>query len=177
MKNNSVFSVCSVPIFKPHWPKYATNYASTSSLKAVAVCREENKELLKRNFPRIPFPKNKKSFSELAKLGKELRELHLLESSRQNQFITTYPVDGSNVIEEVTYKNGNVFINESQYFGKVPEIAWKFYFGGYQPAQRWLKDRKGKELTNEDIEHYQKIIVALVKTDKIQGEIDKVLKT
>ncbi|WKZ69172.1 MAG: N-6 DNA methylase [Melioribacteraceae bacterium] len=69
---------------------------------------------------------------------------------------------------------GHVYINETQYFGNVPESAWNFYIGGYQPAQKWLKDRKGRTLTNEDIEHYQKIIVALTETDRLMKEINKI---
>ncbi len=71
--------------------------------------------------------------------------------------------------------DGNVFINEEQYFGNVPEIAWNFYIGGYQPAQKWLKDRKGRTLNNSDIEHYQKMIVALQETDRLMKDIDKIL--
>ncbi|HRN45293.1 MAG TPA: hypothetical protein PLH20_11050, partial [Flavobacterium sp.] len=69
---------------------------------------------------------------------------------------------------------GKVFINETQYFNNVPELAWNFYIGGYQPAQKWLKDRKGRELSYEDILYYQKMIVALNETDRIMKEIDKV---
>ena len=69
--------------------------------------------------------------------------------------------------------NGNVYINADQYFGNVPEVGWNFWIGGYQPAQKWLKDRKGRKLTNEDIEHYQKTIVALFETDKIMKQIDE----
>jgi hypothetical protein len=72
------------------------------------------------------------------------------------------------------YKDGNVYINENQYFGGVPEVTWDFYIGGYQPAQKWLKDRKGRELTNEDIEHYQKIIIVLSETDKIMQKIKEI---
>ena len=104
-------------------------------------------------------------------LGTELRLLHLLESPKVNQFITTYPVAGSNVVEKPNYKDGKVFINESQYFGSVPEVAWNFWIGGYQPAQKCLKDRKDRTLTNEDIEHYQKIIIALTETVRIMREI------
>ncbi|MFH1561096.1 MAG: type ISP restriction/modification enzyme, partial [Patescibacteria group bacterium] len=81
---------------------------------------------------------------------------------------------GSNTVEKLVYKNGNVYINEKQYFGNVPKIAWNFYIGGYQPAQKWLKDRKGRTLNNSDVEHYQKIIVALTETDKLMQKIDKV---
>jgi hypothetical protein len=69
---------------------------------------------------------------------------------------------------------GRIWINESKYFDKVPVIAWEFYIGGYQPAQKWLKDRRGRELNFEGILHYQKIIVALTETDRIMKEIDKI---
>ncbi|MCK9186906.1 DNA methyltransferase, partial [Candidatus Gracilibacteria bacterium] len=137
--------------------------------------REKYKEFLKIDFPRVPYPKDKEQFEGLVALGRELREIHLLESPKVSEFITTYPVSGSDTVEKISYKNGNVHINAKQYFGNVPEVAWNFYIGGYQPAQKWLKDRKGRILTNEDIEHYQKIIVALVETDRIMKEIDKTI--
>ncbi|MBZ0182348.1 MAG: hypothetical protein K8F60_07815, partial [Melioribacteraceae bacterium] len=77
-------------------------------------------------------------------------------------------------VEKIKYKEGKVWINEEQYFGNVPQTAWEFYIGGYQPAQKWLKDRKGRTLTNEEIEHYQKIIKALTETDRLMKEIDKI---
>ena len=135
--------------------------------------REKYKEFLKIDFPRVPYPKGAESFKSLVALGKELRELHLLESPKVNQFITTYPVAGSNNVEKISYKEGNVFINAEQYFGNVSEAAWNFYIGGYQPAQKWLKDRKNRTLTNEDIVHYQKIIVVLTETDRLMKGIDK----
>ena len=73
-----------------------------------------------------------------------------------------------------TLARGDVYINDTQYFSNVPEIAWNFYIGGYQPAQKWLKDRKGRKLDFEDIRHYQKIIVALTETDRLMKEIDKI---
>ena len=136
--------------------------------------REKYKEFLKIDFPRVPYPKDKKQFKELSALGRKLREIHLLESPKLNQSITSYPVVGSDIIEKISYKDGKVFINSEQYFGDVPEVAWNFYIGGYQPAQKWLKDRKGRTLTSEEISHYQKIIVALVETDRIMKEIDKI---
>ena len=69
---------------------------------------------------------------------------------------------------------GRVYINETQYFANVPKVAWNFYIGGNQPAQKWLKDRKERELSTDDIFHYQKIIVALTETDRIMKEIDKI---
>ena len=69
---------------------------------------------------------------------------------------------------------GRLWINDTQYFDNIPVIAWEFYIGGYQPAQKWLKDRKGRELTYDDIRHYQKIIIALLETDRLMKEIDKI---
>lgn len=135
--------------------------------------REKYKEFLKIDFPRIPFPKNTKTFWELVKLGGELRTIHLLEKPIVRKYVTSYPISGSNIVEKPEYKNGKVFINKKQYFDNVPEMAWVFYIGGYQPAQKWLKYRKGGELSVEDIFHYQKIIVALTETDRIMKEIDK----
>jgi len=136
--------------------------------------REKYKEFLKIDFPRVPYPKDKKQFDALVALGRELREIHLLESPKVSQFITTYPVSGSDTVEKISYKDGKVFINSEQYFGNVSEIAWNFYIGGYQPAQKWLKDRKGRALSNSDIEHYQKIIVALAETKMMADKISKI---
>jgi predicted helicase len=137
--------------------------------------REKYKEFLKIDFPRVPYPKDVKSFKKLATFGTELRTLHLLESPKLNKFITTYSIVGSDTIEKLAYEKEKVFINSEQYFGNVPEVAWNFYIGGYQPARKWLKDRKGRTLTNNDIEHYQKIIVALIETNRIMNEIDQYL--
>jgi predicted helicase len=159
--------------------------------------REKYKEFLKIDFPRVPFPhvgtgcdlsvqEIQKRFWELAELGGELRQIHLLESPTVEKYITQYPEDGDNVvvkprfeINPVRVQNsdrvlGKVHINETQYFDNVPEVAWNFYIGGYQPAQKWLKDRKDSELSYEDILHYQKIIVALSETSRIMKEIDNI---
>src|SRR5581483_5818150 len=136
--------------------------------------RERYKHFLKSDFPRVPKPKDKNSFWELVKLGGRLRQLHLLEATELSNFNTTYPIIGENIIEIVEYREGKVFINNSQYFGNVLKGTWEFYIGGYRPAQKWLKDRKGKKLFYEDIIHYQKIITALAKTIEIQKQIDQV---
>ena len=155
--------------------------------------REKYKEFLKIDFPRVPYPGRDamhrvSTFWHLVKLGGELRQIHLLESPVVEKFITQYPVDGNNVVvkprfiisplgEEGCPQDGvvgRVFINDTQYFDNVPEIAWNFYIGGYQPAQKWLKDRKDRKLEFDDILHYQKIIVALTETDKLMKEIDKI---
>lgn len=147
--------------------------------------RKKYKEFLKIDFPRVPYPTNAEDFWWLVKLGGELRQIHLLESPVVEKFITTYPIGGDNSVTrsigkkdfEIINKDkslGRVWINDTQYFDNIPTTAWEFYIGGYQPAQKWLKDRKGRVLSYEDIIHYQKIIVALTETDRIMGEIDKV---
>lgn len=137
--------------------------------------REKYKEFLKIDFPRVPYPKDKTSFKKLVNLGTELRLLHLLESPKVNKYITTYPIEGSDEVVKVVFNENKVFINKEQYFGNVMESVWNFYIGGYQPAQKWLKDRKTRTLNNEDIEHYQKMVVALTETERIMKEIDKVI--
>lgn len=141
-----------------HSPSYRTRYA----------------EFLKSDFPRIPYPSDDKTFHTLAEKGAVLRGLHLMESDGLNDLITTYPESGENEVIKPRYENGKVWINEMQYFGGVPSIAWEFYIGGYQPAQKWLKDRKGRTLSVDDIMHYQRIIVALTNTDRIMKEIDEI---
>jgi predicted helicase len=138
--------------------------------------REKYKEFLKIDFPRIPYPDDATTFWQLVALGKEIRLLHLMESPKLAKFITRYPMGGDNSVQKIEYEGGRVYINKDQYFEGVPEVAWKFYIGGYQPAQKWLKDRKGRQLNFDDITHYQKIIVALTETDRLMKEIDAVWK-
>lgn len=147
--------------------------------------REKYKEFLKIDFPRVPYPKDVDTFWQLVRLGKEIREIHLLESDTVEKYITSYPIDGDNIITTKIGKKdwelfdeenglGRIWINDEQYFDNIPLTAWEFYIGGYQPAQKWLKDRKERELKFEDKLHYQKIIVALTETDRIMKEIDKI---
>jgi predicted helicase len=135
--------------------------------------REKYKEFLKIDFPTVPYPKDQDTFWKLVKLGGEIRQIHLLESPVVDKPISKYPMTGDNIVGKLKYENGNVFINETQYFEGVPEVAWNFYIGGYQPAQKWLKDRKDRELEIDDIRHYLKIIVALSETDRLMKEIDE----
>ena len=144
--------------------------------------REKYKAFLKIDFPRVPYPIDKKQFRQLIKLGGQLRTLHLLENPTLDPLITGYPETGDHIITKPEYKItdpkkrvGNVNINKKQYFSNVPETAWNFHIGGYQPAQKWLKDRKSRELTPDEIFHYQKIIVALTETARLMGEIDRVM--
>lgn len=136
--------------------------------------REKYKEFLKIDFPRVPYPKDAATFWQLVKLGGEIRQLHLLESPTVEKYITQYPEDGNNIVTKPNYRDGKVFINDTQYFANVPQTAWEFYIGGYQPAQKWLKDRKERTLEFDDILHYQKIIVALSETDRLMKEINTI---
>lgn len=136
--------------------------------------REKYKEFLKIDFPKIPYPKNKDTFWQLVKLGGTIRQIHLLESPTVEKYITQYPIDGNNEVGKTKYQDGKVYINDTQYFANVPQTAWDFYIGGYQPAQKWLKDRKERTLEFDDILHYQKIIVALSETDRLMKEIEKI---
>ena len=136
--------------------------------------REKYKEFLKIDFPRVPYPKDKDTFWKLVKLGGEIRQIHLLESPVVEKPICKFNISGTDIMVKPKYENGNVYINETQYFEDVPEVAWNFYIGGYQPAQKWLKDRKDRELQEDDIRHYMKIIVALTETDRLMKEIDKI---
>ncbi|UWX58492.1 N-6 DNA methylase [Chlorobaculum sp. MV4-Y] len=136
--------------------------------------RQQFQEFLKIDFPRIPYPADQQKFWKLVELGGQLRQLHLLESPLLDRPGTTYPIAGNNLVDKVHYQDGKAFINATQYFDGVPQSAWEFYIGGYQPAQKWLKDRKGRTLNYDDVKHYQRIIVALTETERIMGEIDAV---
>jgi len=149
--------------------------------------RETYKEFLKIDFPRIPYPKNAAKFWQLVKLGGELRQIHLLESPVLDDHDINYPKSGSDKVTRKITKNsigyestsdthGKVWINDKQYFENVPLIAWEFHIGGYQPAQKWLKDRSKEEIyIGDDIDHYRHIIVALTETHRIMQKIDTVI--
>ena len=136
--------------------------------------REKYNEFLKIDFPRVSYPKDKDTFWKLVKLGGEIRQIHLLESSVLEKPICKFSISGTDIVSKPKYENGNVYINDTQCFEDVPEVAWNFFIGGYQPAQKWLKDRKDRELQIDDIRHYMKIIVALTETDRLMKEIDKI---
>ena len=129
------------------------------------------KEFLKLDFPRVPYPKNIDVFNQMSEIGKRLRELHTMENSPSWAIEVGYPIVGSNIVENVEYKDHRVYINEAQYFDNISESAFNYYIGGCQPAQKWLKDRKGRELTFGDIHHYQEIIYSLSETNKIISQL------
>lgn len=139
-----------------HCPAYRARYA----------------ELLKIDFPRVPLPASPQSFRAISEQGEALRRLHLMEPAAIGD--TPYPFhgDGDGIVDKPRLENGQVWINADQYFDGVPPTAWDFHIGGYQPAQKWLKDRKGRALTYDDIRHYQRVIKILTETDRIMGEIE-----
>ena len=134
--------------------------------------RERYKEFLKIDFPRIPYPTNADEYHRLAKLGAELRKLHLMEDL-PTQLPTLFPKGGTLQVDCLRWEQNRVYINSEQYFENVPESAWNFYIGGYQPAQKWLKDRKGLMLDFKDVKHYERIIYVLQQTERIMQKIDE----
>ncbi len=138
-------------------------------------------EFLKIDFPRLPLTSNAELFLELCKLGERLVELHLME--KFGKTLPRYPAKGNNVVEKVEYleprdqpEQGRVYINKVQYFEGVPPEVWNFHVGGYQVCQKWLKDRKGRVLSFEDIQHYQRIVAALGATIELMESIDEAIE-
>jgi predicted helicase len=136
-------------------------------------------EFLKMDFPRLPLTSDKELFKTLVEKGAELVSLHLMETpvlERQRTKIK-FDVSGSNIVEKVTYDEtgGRVYINKQQYFQGVPPEAWNFHISGYQVCQKWLKDRKGRKLSYDDLTHYQRVIVALKETIRLMEEIDELI--
>jgi hypothetical protein len=144
-----------------HSPGYRSRYA----------------EFLKIDFPRLPLTGDLELFRALARLGGELTALHLLETSKLVKPITEFIGGRAPTVEKITWSKNSVWIDKAQTTGfkGVNEEVWNFHIGGYQVCEKWLKDRKERRLLKEDIEHYQKIIVALSETIGLMAEIDKVI--
>ncbi len=146
-----------------HSPTYRTRYA----------------EFLKVDFPRVPLTSSDELFRQLATYGEELVALHLMKSSKLDNLITQFVEDRGDRLVDVghpKFSQGEVVINKKgDKFTGVPENVWNFHVGGYQVCQKWLKDRKGRTLSDEDIQHYQRIVVALKETIEIMENIDKVI--
>lgn len=141
-------------------PKYRSRYTS----------------FLKIDFPRVPLTSSLELFRSLAKLGGRLVAMHLLVSPKVNDFITSFTGKGNNAIpKKPIWKNDAIWINATQRFEGVPENVWNFHIGGYQVCEKWLKDRKGRTLSNEDIKHYQRMVVAINETIYTMAKIDKVI--
>ena len=146
---------------------------------------------LKLDFPRVPLPGGVDLFRKLAEAGHDMLALHLLESPKLGKPITTYTGRRNPEIGRVGWSDGTVWIDAGKTnarerhratkpgtigFKGVPEEVWDFQIGGYQVCHKWLKDRKGRTLSDEDIAHYQKIVVALSETIHIMAEIDEVIE-
>ena len=139
--------------------------------------REKYREFLKVDFPRIPYPKNADEFEHSRSSGHALRELHLMHNVPDSTVAFPYP--GTMTIDNLRWEwnkddgySGTLWINDTQCFENIPADAWNFYIGGYQPAQKWLKDRKGRALSYDNIEHYRRIITVLTETQRIMSTID-----
>ena len=139
--------------------------------------RTKYKEFLKVDFPRIPYPTSAEEFEHFRSHGNRLRELHLMHDVPESP--VTFPYPGTMQVDSLAWEynkddgySGNIYINSTQCFEGVPTAAFEMYIGGYQPAQKWLKDRKGRTLSFDDIEHYRRIIAILIETDKIMKQID-----
>lgn len=148
-------------------------------------------EFLKIDFPRIPLTSNLNLFRELSQKGATLIALHLMEAPilEDISLQPKYPIKGSDIVEGVDYKEpgervsgltepivkGRVYINKTQYFEGIEPEVWSFHVGGYQVCQKWLKDRKGRKLSHDEITHHQKIVVALRETIRLMEEIDNAI--
>ena len=143
--------------------------------------RQRYAEFLKIDFPRVPLTSDTALFRDLVALGEKLVGLHLLESPAVAQFITRYPVAGDNTVAKGYPKYvppkaneaGRVYINKAQYFDSITPELWAFQIGGYQVLDKWLKDRRERTLSYDDLTHYQQTAVALHQTMNIMAKIDE----
>jgi len=129
----------------------------------------------------VPLTGDPDLFRALCDLGGQLVALHTME--RKLPAITSYPVAGGDIVENVRYTapgegadQGRVWINATQYFAGVPPDVWEFHIGGYQVCQKWLKDRKGRKLSYDDLDHYQRVVAALAETMRLMDAIDDVIE-
>jgi hypothetical protein len=155
-----------------HSPGYRSRYA----------------EFLKIDFPRLPLTSSIELFRSLSELGSQLVALHLVESEAQNTPVTNYIGNSTEVVKPgwTDDNGGTVWLDTggtkakttagTRGFVGVPEAVWNFHIGGYQVCEKWLKDRKGRTLSEEDMSHYHKIIVALSETIRIMPKIDEVIQ-
>lgn len=137
--------------------------------------RDTYAEYLKTDFPRIPWPVTPYEFWDVSAKGMTLRKLHLMDPTTIGSTPFPFSGEGDGVVGKPHYEDCKVWINATQYFDNVPEVSWVFCIGGYQPAHKWLKDRKGRPLTFDDIKHYQSILKILSETNRIMGDITMTL--
>ncbi|OIO01594.1 DNA methyltransferase [Candidatus Desantisbacteria bacterium CG_4_10_14_0_8_um_filter_48_22] len=140
------------------------------------IYRKKYAEFLKMDFPRIPFTKEYKVFEKMSKMGEKLVDMHLLKSKELDSPVARLQGKNDNKIEKVKYdeKENRVYFNNLQYFEGVKKEIWEYQIGGYQVCDKWLKDRKEKSLSLEEIKYYCKIVTSLEKTIKIQEDIDEI---
>jgi len=136
--------------------------------------RKNYAEFLKTDFPRVPFTKDYKLFTKLAKKGEELVELHLLKSKKLAKPIAKCEGSGNLRVDKVTYdqNKARLHMNSDKWFTGVPAEVWEYHIGGYQVADKWLKDRKGRELSSEEVAHYARVVTAIAETINIQRGLD-----
>ena len=140
-----------------------------------AKYRKKYSDLLKSEFPKIPYPTDKNEFWEYVNLGKKLRILHLMRDSC-SEGIVKLQGNGENIVEKSVFADDAIYINKRQCFSPVSEEIWNSFVAGYQPLQKWMKDRKNKQLSDADIEHYCYMIEAIKKTVSVMREIDEIIK-
>lgn len=144
--------------------------------------RARYSEFLKIDFPRLPLTSDAELFRALCTHGARLVALHLLEARGANA--PDFPVAGTNTVEAVRYTapgegdaaEGRVWINREQYFAGVAPEVWNFHVGGYQVCQKWLKDRKTRTLSFDDLTHYRHTVAALAETIQLMSEIDATIE-
>jgi len=140
------------------------------------IYRKRYQEFLKIDFPRVPFPSDKEIFEGLSNLGRELVDLHLLKHPDLEKTGVGFPKSGSNKVEKVSYieERHSVFINKEQYFEGVPNEVWEYRIGAYQVMEKYLKDRKSRKLSLDEINHYMKVAKAIQLTIELQQKIDEI---
>jgi hypothetical protein len=137
-------------------------------------------EFLRSDFPRLPLTSDVKLFRTLCTLGTHLIDLHLFQATGKR--LPSFPVKGDGMVEKAIYiepkreQPGRVWINETQYFENVLQEIWDQRIGGYQVCEKWLKDRKGRTLNYEDVQHYQRIVAAIGETISLMVEIDSTIE-
>jgi len=142
--------------------------------------RKKYAEFLRIDFPRIPFTNDENIFKQLATLGNQLIEAHLLRKGDFNNSNGDFIGKGDNVVEKSNFvlenKIGKLYINKTQYFDNVPQDVYDFYIGGYQVLDKYLKDRKGKELITDEVENVEQTIRSLAFTIEQMKKIDDLTK-
>ncbi len=140
------------------------------------IYRGKYAEFLKIDFPHIPFTADYAIFKKMAQYGQELVSLHLLNSDKLNTPAAKFQGEGNEFIEKVKYdeSKNRVYINKDDYFENVPKEVWAYQIGGYQVCDKWLKSRKGRNLSLQEIEQYCKLTAAIKETILLQRQIDSI---